>query len=254
MVIRGHGTEQQEVAREVEATEDLADNWHDNVVCEAGHYLRERGTDDYRDGEIKQFPLAINALNSESIDGLPVSRPVGVATFRRCFSSFQAAMTRRHYKTSIVDLVKLLGKSRPSGWFCALRSTLGIMTLGITALGRLGWRLLSAFHELTLGVTTLGCGQGWAEPAIKPKADKATINLRIRLSPCVGRASLRPLLGRRELHRCNFDSRFTAQTFGGTSEEALQPSKHRRRPALPFEQRRKLSQRSLATNVLNNLR
>ena len=45
-----------------------------------------------------------------------------------------------------------------------------------------------------------------------------------------------------------------ASTLGGTSEEVLQPSKQRRRPALPFKKRRKLPERSLATNVLHNLR
>src|SRR6185295_4096630 len=53
VVIRRDGAEQQEMAREIEAAENLADDRHDDVFGQAGDDLAECCADDHGDGEIE---------------------------------------------------------------------------------------------------------------------------------------------------------------------------------------------------------
>jgi hypothetical protein len=75
MIIGRNGAEQEEVARKVEPAEDLSNDWHDDVISQAGHDLGEGGADDDRDGEVENIPFGDKSAEFLEHSRPPLCRP-----------------------------------------------------------------------------------------------------------------------------------------------------------------------------------
>src|SRR4030095_6691082 len=82
VIALGHRTEEQEIAREIEPAEDLADDWHDDVRGEARRDCREGGADDDCNREIEDVAAGDEGAEFLEHVGLLLRRGPTLALFR----------------------------------------------------------------------------------------------------------------------------------------------------------------------------